>query len=167
MFNHKGNVCIGNASGETLTQSGQLRIHFISGIVKWMRMWHLALEILCLSWKLDIWVLGKNWLNFPFKIIWNFYMSNVGKYQKKYHSVGTSLIWMLFGRMYSQRLVTLDSERWELSRTTDLEWGTVFFTELGLAGEHLCCYLPIFSCGFLHLYFLSISLENKERKLTS
>lgn len=29
MFNHKGDICIGNASGETLTQRGQLRIHFI------------------------------------------------------------------------------------------------------------------------------------------
>lgn len=116
MFNHISNICIGSSSGRTITQRAQLRTHFILGIVKWTVTGHLLLlENLWLIWKLGIWVLGKNRLNFPFIIIWSFYTSNIGEMLEKYHFIGTSLSLMLFCRIYSQQLVQLSfsGERWE------------------------------------------------------
>lgn len=79
-------------------------------------MWYLALEILCLSWKLGISVLLRNQLTFPFIIIKSFCTSNIGKMSEEYHFIGTSLILLLFCRINSQQLVQLyfSQERWEL-----------------------------------------------------
>lgn len=44
--------------------------------------------------------------------------------------------------------------------------GTVLVRQQGLAGKHLYSCPPTFSCEFFYLYFLTSSLENKERKLT-